>query len=169
MTRDEFLDRIQEAVTTAKAKGAKIHAMALMAQAALESRWDNSLLVREANNLFGIKAGKNWKGDVLELPTSEFSKSRGWYRTVARWRKYASWNECIVDYATIIASLSWFRDALPFADPPDGDGDAEAWTRALLPKPGEPGWATDPGYFAKIRDVGQQLTAAVGGRWPKPV
>ena len=163
MTHGEFVERMKKAIEIAKAKGAKVNGMAIAAQAALESGWGESGLTQAANNLFGIKAGRNWKGEVLELPTWEYSQAQGWYRTVAHWRKYPSWNECIVDYAAIIASLSWFRDALPHADPPNGDGDAEAWIRALLPRPGEPGWATDPQYLAKVQGVGMQMVASSTG------
>ncbi len=168
MTHREFADRMEKAIEIAKAKGALVNAAAIAAQAALESAWGESGLTQTANNLFGIKSGPSWPGEVLELPTWEYSRTAGWYRTVARWRKYPSWNECIVDYARIIASLSWFRDALPHADPPEGDGDAEAWIHALLPRPGEPGWATDPNYMAKVQEVGKQLAAASGREWPKP-
>jgi flagellar protein FlgJ len=169
MTREAFVGRMQEAIRVAKAKGARVNALAVTAQAALESGWGASGLATAANNLFGIKAGPTWRGEVLELPTWEHAPQTGWYRTVARWRAYPSWNECIVDYARIIASLSWFADALPHADPPDGDGDAEAWIRALLPAPGQPGWATDPDYLAKVRSVGLQVAAvAPGWGWPRP-
>jgi flagellar protein FlgJ len=166
MTRREFVERMEKAIAIAKEKGARVNGLAIIAQAALESDWGTSELARTAHNLFGIKIGKDWKGPVLELPTWEFSEERGWYRVVARWRKYPSWNECIVDYSNIIASRRWFQDALPYADPPDGNGEPESWLRPLLPDVDEHGWATDPDYLAKVRRVGQELAAVSDRQWP---
>ncbi len=165
MTRHEFAQRLRKAI--AIAKGARINGTAVGAQAALESGWGASALTVAANNLFGIKAHARWSGDVVEFPTWEWAKGRGWFRTVATWRKYPSWNECIVDYARIIRSLSWYRDALPHADPPHGDGDPVAWIQALLPRHSEPGWATDPDYLTKVARVGRQIASAGGADWPR--
>jgi flagellum-specific peptidoglycan hydrolase FlgJ len=78
---------MKQAVATAKAKGAKVNGAAIVAQAALESAWGESGLTQTASNLFGIKAGGHWSGEILELPTWEFSPATGWFRTVAHWRK----------------------------------------------------------------------------------
>jgi len=139
-------------------KGKPINVRAAVAQAGLESGWGRSYLARAANNYFGIKAGKSWKGPVIELWGAEFGPG-GYRHERFRWRRYASPMECLEDYTNIISGLPWFRDCLPHADPPLGDGDATRWFAALLPRPGEPGWATDPKYFRKLISVLNQVDA----------
>lgn len=159
MTKLEFIERMGKACNTARQKGALFNDAVVTAQAALESSWGNSGLCIKACNLFGIKAGPSWQGATLELPTREWSKQRGWYSTVARWRKYPSWNECIVDYSRIIHSLSWYRGCTTALD------DADAYLQALLPAPGKPGWATDPNYARKVRDVAREIKRLGGPKW----
>lgn len=156
-----FLLRIRKAIPIAQAKGAVFNAEAAIAQATLESGWGLSYLTRKANNLFGIKAGTAWAGSVLTLPTLEYRGGR-YVREVARWRSYASYNECLVDYARLIAKLPWFRDALPHADPPEGDGDVEQWIAHLVDRdtPGELAWATGPNYVGKVMRVVGEIRLA---------
>lgn len=49
---------MKEALYWAKIRGARVNDAVLFAQGALESNWGQSVLAKEANNLFGIKAGK---------------------------------------------------------------------------------------------------------------
>ena len=159
MTKKEFVKRMGEACQTAKLKGAAFNEPVVMAQGALESSWGNSGLAVKANNLFGTKAGASWKGPTLDLPTREWDKQRGWYNTIAKWRMYPSWNECIVDYSRLLASRSWFRAALSVTHDPD------KFLTALLPAPNKPGWATDPDYARKVRDVAREIERLGGPRW----
>lgn len=160
MTKHQFLLRMKEACEVARQKGARFNEAVVTAQAALESAWGNSQLARMANNLFGIKAGPSWYGAVLELPTREWDKKRGWYAITAKWRKYPSWSECIVDYANLIARLSWFKDALNHLE------NADSFLKALLPSPPrKPGWATDPNYFDKVKKAGMIIEGMGGVKW----
>jgi flagellum-specific peptidoglycan hydrolase FlgJ len=159
MTKLEFIERMRKACVTARQKGARFNEAVVVAQAALESNWGNSGLCVRACNLFGIKAGSSWKGSVLELPTKEWSKTRGWYDTVARWRMYPSWNECIVDYSRLLSRLSWYRDALDVLHDPD------KFLAAILPNDNEPGWATDPEYARKIGNVAREIERLGGPKW----
>lgn len=147
------------AVQQAQSQGAQINAAVVCAQAALESGWGNSVLTVKANNLFGIKAGKSWRGATLDLPTKEWDKSRGWYRTIARWCRWDSWTDCVVYYAGMLRRLSWFQDALNHID------DADRFLKSLLPEDGQPGWATDPKYFSKVRAVGAEIERLGGPKW----
>ena len=103
MTKQEFIERMKQACIVARQKGADFNEPVVTAQGALESSWGNSRLCVKANNLFGIKEGKSWRGPTLELPTREWSKAKGWYETTAQWRVYPSWNECIVDYGRLLS------------------------------------------------------------------
>jgi len=150
----KFCKRMKEAIYWSHIKGAKFNDAVVFAQSALESRWGQSTLSSKYNNLFGIKAGSSWKGEIIELPTSEYSPTKGWYITTAKWRKYPSWQECLLDYYNIINSLWWYKDALKHLD------NADEFLKALLPAPGKPGWATDPDYFNKVKNIGKQIEQA---------
>lgn len=159
MTKKEFIRRMTEACALAKQAGARFNDAVVIAQAALESGWGNSGLTVKANNLFGIKAGKSWNGLTLDLPTKEWSREKGWYKTIARWCKWDSWAACVLYYSNMLQRLSWFRDALDHCD------NADAFLRALLPEGGQPGWATDPQYFSKVRATGAEIERLGGPKW----
>lgn len=155
-----FIERIGKAVTIAKQKGAILNREAVIAQATLESGWGRSLLTQRHNNLFGIKAGSSWKGKTVLYLTEEWTGTN--YITVrARWRVYPSYNECLVDYSHLIHRLWWYQDSLPFADPPQGNGDMREWLRHLVDRdlPGELTWATGPNYVVKVMNVHHQIRA----------
>jgi flagellar protein FlgJ len=153
-----FTERMRKAVDVAKKKGAILNSRAATAQAALESAWGQSLLAARYCNLFGIKAGSDWKGPTVDLWTYEWYGKRDQHgkpiyeKVMAKWRVYPSWNECLVDYSNLIQTRWWFRDALPHADPPHGDGNWLEWIRHLVDRdePGEYVWATSPDYVRKV-------------------
>jgi hypothetical protein len=144
MDREEFVRAAFDAAGRARAAGAPINPIAAAAQAALESRFGASGLARDANNLFGIKKGGSWTGPVLALPTQEFDPARGQINVVAEFRKYDDWAACFGDYGAIIGRLPFYADAVAAKDDPEG------FIRGLAPRDGEPGWATDPRYVAKV-------------------
>lgn len=152
MLQQDFIAMAFKAAEEAVRKGAPINAAIAAAQAALESAYGNSQLCKVANNLFGIKAGKSWKGEVVEFGTSEFDPDRGMYKTRAVFRKYDSWAHCFEDYGKIIGRLSWYKDAVAAKDDPVG------FILGLAAKPGkEPGWATDPRYTEKVLSVAKRF------------
>lgn len=68
-------------------------------QAILESGWGKSELTKRGNNLFGIKADDRWKGDKLELETSENYDDK----LVASFREYSSLTDSIRDHGKFLA------------------------------------------------------------------
>jgi flagellar protein FlgJ len=159
MTKTKFVNKMKAACGGARCKNARFSTPVVFAQAALESNWGNSTLCRKANNLFGIKAGKRWTGPTLDLPTKEWSKQRGWYKTMAHWCIWPDWMSCIIYYGEMLQRLPWFRDALDHA------GDADKFLEALLPGDGQLGWATDPRYASKVRAAGAQIERLGGPKW----
>ncbi|MCS7242545.1 glycoside hydrolase family 73 protein, partial [Candidatus Caldatribacterium sp.] len=157
-TKRLYISRMQKACEIARRKGATFNEAVVTAMGALESAWGTSRLAQEANNLFGIKAGTSWTGEVIELPTREFHKGQ-WIEVVDRFRKYPSWNVCIVDFADIIRTRPWFRDALKYLNDPD------LFLFALLPTPGKWGWSTDPQYFHKVKAVAREIERLGGPKW----
>jgi len=132
-------------------KRAGIPASFTIAQASLESGWGRSKLAREARNLFGVKAGSNWKGDKLVLMTTEYADLDGdgqkddAYQVPAQWRKYANFAECIADREKVLTSLPRYAPA--FVRGHDIDG--ASFCQLIVAG----GYATDPNYVVKIQQI----------------
>ena len=113
------------------------------AQAILESGWGSSELAKAPNNnLFGIKDSEDWNGEIVTVPTQEYVN--GGYITVnAAFRKYASWNDSVVDHAKFFTSTEWrknnYRKVVNETD-----------YRIAAQELKNAGYATDPGYAGKL-------------------
>ena len=113
------------------------------AQAILESGWGSSELAKAPNNnLFGIKDSEDWHGEIVTVPTQEFLN--GDYITVnAAFRKYASWNDSVVDHAKFFTSTEWrknnYRKVVNETD-----------YRIAAQELKNAGYATDPSYAGKL-------------------
>lgn len=71
MSRESFLQNFAPVVQRiAKERGYKFPSI-IIAQAACESNWGNSTLASMYNNYFGMKAGKYWKGKIVDMKTKE--------------------------------------------------------------------------------------------------
>ena len=114
--KKKFVENLFEAAKKLRAEGRKINPAVCSAQAALESAYGTSKLSRDACNFFGIKAGKSWKGEAVQYRTREYSKEKIPFDIVASFRKYPNIEACLSDYARIIETLSWYRDAAANAD-----------------------------------------------------
>ena len=115
----------------------------LLAQAALETGWGQSILGdsagRSSFNLFNIKAGSFWAGGSVGVNTLEVRD--GIPRSErARFRAYGSFEESFSDYADTLLGSGRYRDAIRNA------GDASSFVHGLA----RGGYATDPGYAKKI-------------------
>lgn len=117
----------------------------LVAHAALESGWGRSeprfADGRPSHNLFGIKAGSNWKGAVVEATTTEYVNGVAEQR-VERFRAYASYAEAFQDYAQLLAQSPRYAAVL-------GSRDAASFAQGLQ----RSGYATDPAYAAKLERI----------------
>lgn len=78
-----------------------------IAQAILESNWGKSTLAVKANNLFGIKASKDWSGQVFNIETKEQKADGTVYTIKADFRKYNSWLDSIKDHDKFFISTEW--------------------------------------------------------------
>jgi flagellar protein FlgJ len=140
-TRD-FIQRVwQHALDAAKAVGIKPQFM--VGQAALESGWGQHE-IRNANgtsthNLFGVKAGKEWTGPVVERTTTEYVNGVA-QKTTAKFRVYSSYAESFGDYANVLRSNSRYSSVLSHGK------DAAGFARGLQ----KAGYATDPAYADKL-------------------
>ena len=125
------------------------------AHAALESGWGQRPL-RNADgsstyNLFGIKAGASWRGDVAESATTEYVGGAA-IKTSARFRAYPDQASAFRDYAQMLIDNPRFRGAL------GAGSDAQAFASGLA----KGGYATDPSYAAKLSRLAGRLQGLDG-------
>jgi flagellar protein FlgJ len=117
----------------------------MVAHAALESGWGRSEPRfpdgRPSHNLFGIKAGSQWQGPVVEAATTEYVNGVA-ERRVERFRAYGSYAEAFADYARLLAESPRYAGVV-------GSRDAASFARGLQ----QAGYATDPAYAAKLERV----------------
>jgi flagellar protein FlgJ len=144
-TPAEFVDQVMPAISRA-ATDLGVNPLGLLAQAALESGWgqrmahtsDGSLSL----NLFGVKAGDEWKGARVIADTVEFSNGVATHRRSA-FRAYGSIEESVSDFAKLLKNSPRYRDALA------AGGDTHAYFDLM----GKSGYATDPAYAIKLNQI----------------
>ena len=141
----DFVQRHTQAAQAAEA-ATGIPAAFMIGQAAHESGWGRREILNAdgspSNNLFGIKAGADWKGPVAETTTTEYVDGRA-VKTVARFRAYASPAESFADYARLMKDSPRYQQVLAQAQ--DAGSFASGLQRA--------GYATDPAYAEKLTRV----------------
>ncbi len=119
--------------------GATIQCVHESESSATPRNFDSSLSL-EGNNLAGIKAFKNWKGDILEKKTWEQKPTGEKYQTVARFKSYSSVEEFVGDY-TLLVSKSYVHCTTDnFMGYFSGFSKREPYGA----------WATDLNYFSKL-------------------
>jgi len=118
----------------------------MVAQAALETGWGKHMIKgdgeRPSFNLFGIKADSRWNGDAVTITTTEFREGLP-MKEQAQFRAYPDYESSFRDYVAFLESNPRYRDVLSVADQPDVFAD----------KLQEAGYATDPNYGEKIRQI----------------
>jgi flagellar protein FlgJ len=140
-----FVQQHTQAAQAAEASTG-IAAAFMIGQAAHESGWGRRE-IRHADgspsyNLFGIKAGADWKGPVAETLTTEVIAGQA-VKTVARFRAYASHAESFADFARLMKNSPRYRQVLEQGQ--DAAGFATGLQRA--------GYATDPDYADKLTRI----------------
>ncbi|MCC7635302.1 glucosaminidase domain-containing protein [Stenotrophomonas rhizophila] len=136
-----------------------VDAKALVAQAALETGWGRKLVQRNgggsSHNLFGIKAN-GWNGERARSGTHEYVDGVRRNET-ASFRAYGSVGDSFADYVKLLKNSPRYQNALQAGS--DVRGFAQGLQKA--------GYATDPGYAAKIAAIAggptiERAIAAVG-------
>lgn len=100
---------VQSVVDCLKGKKLNVLPSVTIAQAILESGWGRSELAKSAYNLFGIKAGKDWKGKTYAKKTKEQKPTGEVYEIVADFRAYDSYADSIMDHDAFFVSTDWRR------------------------------------------------------------
>jgi flagellar protein FlgJ len=151
LSKDEFLRTMRPHAEQA-AREIGVDPDALLAQAALETGWGRSVPCNANGecsfNLFGIKAGSQWSGATVTVPTLEFESGIA-VRKVERFRAYDSPADSFRDYAALI------RDSSRYASARGAGDDVAAFASALQ----QGGYATDPNYAQKITAVADEVRA----------
>jgi flagellar protein FlgJ len=123
-----------------------IPAKFMLGQAALESGWGRREIKgrdgSSSHNLFGIKAGSDWKGKVVEAVTTEYVNGKA-QRRVEKFRAYDSYADSFKDYAKLITNNPRYEKVLA------SGGDATSFARGLQ----KAGYATDPNYATKLASI----------------
>jgi flagellar protein FlgJ len=124
------------------AQSSGIPADFMLGQAGHETGWGRQEIKGEGGaqsfNLFGIKAGGQWRGKVAETTTTEYVNGVAEKR-VAKFRAYDSYEESFRDYARLISESPRYAKVRQTQS-------AEAFASALQ----QAGYATDPEYASKL-------------------
>ena len=100
-SKEQFVANIYHAAKKAGLTDSAARVMA--AQGALESGWGKSKLASNYNNIFGVKAGKSWKGATTNMKTREVYNGKSVTEN-ATWRAYDSVDEAIADRVSFMES-----------------------------------------------------------------
>ena len=115
----------------------------MLGQAGLESGWGKHEIRHKDGtssfNLFGIKAGADWKGKVAEVMTTEYIQNQA-VKVVARFKAYDSYAESFKDYAKLITGSARYAKAAGNME------SAQTYATNLQ----QAGYATDPQYAEKL-------------------
>ena len=140
----EFVNRVWPyAVEAGNSIG--VPAQFIVAHSALESAWGKSEIKAAdgspSYNLFGIKAGRNWKGASVAVQTTEYIGGVA-QTTSERFRVYGSYAEAFSDYANLLRNNARFSSVL-------GQQDGSGFASSLQ----QSGYATDPNYADKLSRI----------------
>lgn len=139
-----FVDKVWSHAERA-AKALEVPTRFVVAQAALETGWGRAELRRAdgapSHNLFNVKAGAGWRGEVVELPVTEYVDGRATTEN-ARFRAYDSYAQAFDDYVALLTDNPRYADVA-------GQRDAASFAGALQ----RAGYATDPQYADKLSRV----------------
>ena len=137
-SHDQFVSAVADAARAAGTANAPVSVT--VAQAILESNWGQSLLSREANNYFGIKAtGQLGNDGAVWMPTLEVGQA-GPYRVFAAFRAYKSLADSVADHGHLFRDVGLYRQALQVVSDPD------EFARRIA----QAGYSTDPSYASKL-------------------
>lgn len=117
-----------------------------MAQAALETGWGKNIPKtaegESTNNLFGMKASKDWEGPTANAVTKEYAQGKE-LTTEQKFKAYGTVTQSIEDYAQLLLTNPRYEKALKQGK------SVEDFAKAIQ----ESGYATDPAYGRKLQSV----------------
>lgn len=150
LTRQQFVEQYAQAAKEA-ASNTGIFPETILAAAILESSGKKngiwyvgaSQLASKANNYFGIKASKSWKGKIYNINTKEYVN--GQYITVpAKFRAYDTVKDSFADYVSFLKNNSRYVKAGVFT---------AATASEQVNRIAAAGYATDPNYSKLLNSL----------------
>jgi peptidoglycan hydrolase FlgJ len=136
-----FVERLAPAAQAAAARTG-VPAKLIIAQAALETGWGQHEIRtadgRNSHNLFGIKAGSDWRGETTQVVTHEYVNGER-VRVTDHFRVYDSLEAALTDHGRLLTQHERYAGVRTAADD-------MAAARALQ----DGGYATDPAYADKL-------------------
>ena len=144
MTPQQQSNFIASLVPGAQATQKQYHVFAsvTIAQAIFESSWGQSLLTLHANNLFGIKATPDWKGETYTTQTAEDHPDGSQYFVEAKFRKYPDMAASITDHGAFLSNNGKPVRYMAALNCLDGPSQADAIAAA--------GYSTNPQYASML-------------------
>lgn len=127
ITRSDYIDRYKT-IAIKEMNKFRIPASITLAQGILESGNGNSALARKANNHFGIKCHKSWKGKTFTHDDDRPNEC---------FRKYANAEQSFYDHSTFLAKHDRYRFLFEL-----NITDYKSWARGLK----KAGYATNSQY-----------------------
>lgn len=123
----------------------------IITQGILESSSGTSELAENANNLFGIKSGFGWTGPVYTKKTSEQLPDGTVYYVDAEFRKYPSYEGCVIDLVHKYANGTGWEPFNRYAAVLNQTDYKKAAVAVFTA-----GYATDVNYPAKLNKLIEQ-------------
>ncbi|NOX50120.1 MAG: flagellar assembly peptidoglycan hydrolase FlgJ [Gammaproteobacteria bacterium] len=124
--------------------------VAMTAQAALETGWGSKIIQTLSgtlsHNLFGMKSNNTSEASI-DIHSKEFVLGN-WIDKMSSFKAYPDWDSSIRDYVDTLRDSSRYAKVLVTADP-------SRYVEALQ----DAGYATDPKYAAKLKDVIQRISS----------
>ena len=146
---------VQQLLPLAKQAAERIGttAKALLSQAALETGWGQHQIKNAdgspSYNLFNIKADSRWQGESTATDTLEYRDGVA-VTEQAKFRSYDSYQDSFNDYVDFLQTQPRYQGALKQA------ADPEKFIEGLH----KAGYATDPAYADKIKQIMNSSTVA---------
>lgn len=145
----EFVERLKPLAEKA-AKALGIDENMLLAQSALETGWGSKVIVNHngesSNNLFNIKQGRGWNGDIAQQDALEIDNGVAKIEK-SNFRSYDSLAESFNDYVRFIKENNRYANALNNTQTPE----------SYIEHIHAAGYATDPNYADKVKSVYNQI------------
>lgn len=133
-----------------------IPATFMVSQAALETGWGRKEIKHPdgspSYNLFGIKAGANWKGPTADVTTTEYVAGKP-QKVVQKFRAYSSYADSFTDYAKLMKDSPRYQNAVASAQAASSKGRVVAAATGFAAGLQRAGYATDPAYADKLTKV----------------
>jgi flagellum-specific peptidoglycan hydrolase FlgJ len=136
LTQQGFIDFIVPLAIADEAVS-QVPAEVTVGQAIQESAWGKSALSVSANNYFGIKANKDWKGETVPMRGFEIINGKK-VTEMMNWRKYNDVSDSVRDHSNFLKK-DRYKSAFKTSNWQD-----------FLQEIHQNGYATDPHYVADI-------------------